>query len=94
MPWIIEPINHKSYTAKYGECLKDTCRYDPYEMSCVIEDRGDGIAYIENASGKINKIPSMKDFRKKLKELGFKKARWIRIVDIDISDKTQKKDEV
>ncbi|MDY0324801.1 MAG: hypothetical protein RBQ87_01340 [Candidatus Cloacimonadaceae bacterium] len=81
MPWILEKLEHPAWAAKYGPELRDTARYDPYELSCVIEDRGDGIAYVSNASSGNGKIPGRNELREILIGLGFQRVRWVRVVD-------------
>ena len=80
MPWVLEKIQHTAWTAKYGQQLHDTSRYDPYELSCIIEDRGDGVAYVSNATGK-GRVPARNEFRQKLIDLGFERVRWVRVID-------------
>ncbi|MDX9785436.1 MAG: hypothetical protein RBT11_01575 [Desulfobacterales bacterium] len=84
MPWILEKLEHPAWAAKYGPELRDTTRYDPYELACVIEDRGDGIAYISNASGGQGRLPDRSDLRNMLINLGFIKVRWIRVIEEDL----------
>jgi len=45
----------------------------PYEFACVIQDVGDGVALICNASGE---APARKDLGEKLKALAFDRVRW------------------
>lgn len=81
MPWILEKIEYDAWTAKYGQDLYDTGRYDPYELACVIEDRGDGVALVSNASGNSGRIPSHNELRQMLIDLGFERVRWVRVVE-------------
>lgn len=76
--WIIEPIQNKAFALKWGPDLEDTNRYDPYEFSCIVEDVGDGIALIGNASG--FPVIDRQSLREKLIALGFKEVRWVRVV--------------
>lgn len=83
--WVIEKAKGQAYKAKWGKELKSTDRFDSYEFSCVIEGMGDGIALVENASGNAP-ISDRSGFFKALKELGFKKVRWIRIIEKDLQN--------
>lgn len=80
MPWVLEKIKHPAWTAKFGHDLHDTGRHDPYGLACVIEDRGDGIAYLSNATGN-GKLPSHHELFKMLAALGFQRIRWVRAID-------------
>ena len=79
MPWILEKIEHAAWAAKYGRDLHDTSRYDPYDLACIIEDRGDRIAYISNAVGN-GRIPNRGELQKILIDLGFERIRWVRVI--------------
>lgn len=81
MSWILEKLECPAWTAKYGSALHDIGRHDPYEFTCVIEDRGDGIAYVSHASGAGGRIPERAGLRRLLIDLGFERVRWIRVVD-------------
>ena len=79
MPWVIEKIENECFAGKYGPNLKNTKRFDEYEFSCVIEDAGNGVALIHNASGN-GKIKDRADLEQKLIDMGFVEVRWIRVV--------------
>jgi hypothetical protein len=81
--WIFEEIKRPAYFARWGPDLVDTDRYDPFTLSCLILDMGDGIAYAAGAVGN-SRLPSRDDFMEKLRELGFRKVRWIRVAEFDL----------
>ncbi|MDX9788880.1 MAG: hypothetical protein RBT11_19040 [Desulfobacterales bacterium] len=87
MPWILEKLEHPAWAAKYGPELRDTTRYDPYALSCVIEDRGDGVALVSNAAGNSGRIPAREELRGMLIDLGFSRVRWIRLIDEELQKK-------
>ncbi len=84
-PGTLPEIEGPAYKAKCGSSLKSSGRYDPYEFSCVIEDAGDGIALITNASGAIP-TAYRNDFWHKLKAMGFSMVRWVRVVERALGD--------
>jgi len=76
--WVLEPIEGRAFLAKHGKQLESTTNLDPYEFACVIQDVGDGVALICNASGE---APARKDLGEKLKRFGFNRVRWVRVVE-------------
>ena len=87
MPWVIEKIEHNCYAAKFGERLESTERYDPYYFSCIIEDVGNGIALISNATGDF-RVSGRNELENKLVELGFTQVRWVRVVTRTLKNET------
>lgn len=80
MLWTIKPNRERSFKAYFGGNTDD---HDKYSFVCTIEDYGNGLAFISAATGD-RTIPARKELNEKLKQLGFTRVRWIRVVEKEL----------